>query len=444
MFKPQKPSGPPQPSRHKLPLVERAPKQEDISTLFTGALRIRGTLFELPIRPAPMSPVYIITCMYDHGCNETVWAMYEGSDGGTEIFNVPQSDLDMIFDMVCMACKSDDDGSSFPADLAPLAPPAPAPQAATPSPAPAPAPAQPYGAPAQPYGAPAPGYPPQQPYPAAPAPGYPAQQPYGPGYGQAQAPYGQPPPQAPYNPAYGQPQYPPPGQAYPPPGQTPYAQPAYAPSSNPSPGPDIPIPDFAMMDLLSKGSANVLLGQLFIGAGVINDRLLDSALKLQEMVRHSKLNSEQAILAMRRAAELGGNLDEDIIEWAKDPERMQKARPAGNTTSPKPGAAAAAPAPKDNVAAQRIADLLKQAGLVTDEDLETARRVKAKHGGELNQILVSAGKLNVKTVEAAAEVQNLVAVGRLRIDKAIMALHYCERMRVSLKEALSELSIELT
>ena len=462
MFKPPKPSGPAQPSRHKLPLVERPPKQDDISTLFTGALRIRGTIFEMPIRPGPLSPVYIVTCIYDHGCNETVWAMYEGTEGGTEIFHLPQSDLDMIFDMVCMACKSDDDGA-FPADLAPVAPPAPqpaapqqqapqqqAPQQQTPQPYPT-AGQQPYGAQPQAYPPPQ-GYPqgaPPQGYPQGPPPqGYPPpQQLYG--YGQPAPPYGHP-GQAPYNPGYPA-QAPYPQQQYPA-AQNPYGQPAPAPAYNPpassSPGPDIPIPDFAMMDLLSKGSANVLLGQLFIAAGIVNERHLDSALKLQEMVRHSKLSSEQAIMAMRRATELGGNLDDDIIEWAKNPERVQRARPAGaNTgTAPKPAAAApaAAPSAKDAVASQRIADLLKQAGLVTDEDLDTARRVKSKHGGDLNQILVSAGKLNSKTVDAAGEVQNLVAVGRLRIDKAIMALHYCERMRVSLKEALSELSIELT
>ena len=141
---------------------------------------------------------------------------------------------------------------------------------------------------------------------------------------------------------------------------------------------------------------------------------------------------------MRRASELGGNLDDDIIEWAKTPESKQKqARPSGTS-----GAAPAKAAAYDSVTSQRIVDLLKQAGLVTDQDLETAKRVRSKHGGDISQILVSAGKLSDKTVAAAAEVQNMVAVGRIRIDKAITALHYCERMRVGLKEAMTELSID--
>ncbi|MBX9685349.1 MAG: hypothetical protein K2X27_01530 [Candidatus Obscuribacterales bacterium] len=455
MFKPQKPTGPSQPSRHKLPLVERQPKQEDISTLFTGALRIRGTIFEMPIRPFPMAPVFILTCMFDHACNETVWAMYEGGESGTQVFNLPQSDLDMVFDMVCMACQPPTNSASIPAELAPDSaysyPSSPAPtqapaQAPYPAPAVAPAPqpyspgyggqpaAQPYPA-SNPYGQPAGPYPPQQaPYPA-------QQQPY------PQQPY----PQQPY-PQQGYPQQPGYSQAYP--AQAPYGQPpaqAYPPAPVPSPAaapnslPDIPLPTF--MDLLNKGTPNLLLGHLFVEAGVVGEKCLDAALKLQEMVRESKLSSEQAVMAMRRAAELGGNLDDDIIAWAKDPENVQKRAAkaaASQSAAPRPSSETAAPPARDNVASQRVADLLKQAGLVTEEDLETARKVRSKHGGDLSQILVSAGKLNGKTVEAAAEVQNLVAVGRLRIDKAIMALHYCERMRVGLKEALSELSIEIS
>lgn len=443
MFKPQKPTGPQQPTKHKLPLTERPPKQDDIATLFTGALRIRGTIFELPIRPAPMSPVYILTCQFDHGCNETVWAMYEGSDTGPELFHLPQSDLDMVFDMVCMACQPRGTGPGMPAELAPGAPFQPQ-QGNTYQPYP---PAQQQAPPQQA----AQGYPQQQqaPYGAPQLNPYGGQQQYG--APQQQAPYGAPPQQSPYGTPPQQGGYG--NQAQ----QAPYGTPAqhvpYDPygsqhtgqhqaptagsfASGPiTPGPDIPMPDFSMMDLINKGSPNVLLGQLFVGSGIVSERGLDAALKLQEMVRGGQLTSEQSVLAMKRAAELGGNLDDDVIAWAKDPDAAQKRQKTATGSIPK----AQAPPPRDAVAAQRIADLLKQAGLVTDEDLEIARKVKSKHGGDLTQILVSAGKLSAKTVEAAAEIQNLVAVGSLRIDKAIMALHYCERMRVGLKEALKEI-----
>jgi hypothetical protein len=503
MFKPQKPQGPP--PRHKLPLAERPPKQEDISTLFTGALRIRGTIFELPIRPAPMSPIYIITCMFDHGCNETVWAMYEGSEAGNQLFHLPQSDLDMVFDMVCMACQTKG-ASSMPAELAPypemapvVPPPNPTPQYQTQGqgqygqPAGYPGqqgPAQ-FGQPQQqggypqqqqnPYGQPQAPYQGQQgqqgqfgqqqgsPYPQQQQAPYPPQQQQQAPYPQQQqqAPYPQQQQQAPYPQQQGAPFAPqsqPYGQGFPSPAAPPgggfggsgfpqQSAPAQTASGGGSgSGADINMPEFSsFIDLLSKGSPNLLLGHLFVESGIIPEKCLDAALKLQELVRKGQLTNEQAVLAMKRTAELGGYIDDDIIEWAKDPEAVQKraARSAGPSSAakgppgPAPAKPAAPPQARDNVASQRIADLLKQAGLVSEEDLETARKVKSKHGGDISQILVSAGRLNSKTVDAAAEVQNLVAVGRLRIDKAIMALHYCERMRVGLKEALTELSIDI-
>ncbi len=472
MFKPQKPTGPQQPNRHKLPIVERPPKQEDIATLFTGALRIRGTIFELPIRPTPLGQLYVITCQFDHNCNETVWGMYEGSATTSEpLFSCPQTDLDMVFDMVCMACQPAGGGAAMPAELAPDygglgLPPAPTPPTPAPPPVPAPAAAPPpapqyqqqggfgqapppqpypqnYPPPQNPYGQQGQGYPPpqnpygQQQYPQQQGFGQPQQQqqPYPQNYPPQQQGYNQGPPQ---NQGYGQP--PPPQQ------QAPYNPYPNAPAA--APAPQIATPEFSnFIDLLNKGSPNLLLGHMLVEAGIVPDRCLDAALKLQELVRHGKLTNEQAVLAMKRAAELGGNLDDDIIQWAKDPDAaLRRARAQSNTApTQRPAAApAAAPAGRDNVTAQRIVELLKQAGLVNDDDLETARKVKAKHGGDLSLILVSAGKLGANTVEAAAEVQNLVAVGRLRIDKAINALHYCERMRVGLKEAMNELSIELS
>lgn len=163
------------------------------------------------------------------------------------------------------------------------------------------------------------------------------------------------------------------------------------------------------------------------------------------MVRDGKLNDGQAILALKRASELGGSLTEEVIQWAKDPEKMKKPTSGG-------GASSAAPASKppstskpgmDAATLARVIDLLKQAQLVSEADVETASKVRSKHGGDIGQILVSAGKIGGKTLEAAAECSEYMRFGRLRVDKAIMALHYCERMRAGLKDAFDELSITL-
>lgn len=200
------------------------------------------------------------------------------------------------------------------------------------------------------------------------------------------------------------------------------------------------MPDVSnFIDLLSKGQPNLLLGHLFVEAGMIPQPCLDAALKCQELVRKGKLTNEQAIRALRRAAELGGVLDEDVLAWARDPDA---ARARSSARVPPPQSPTARE--KDNTVMLKILELLKQAGLVSEADLETAKKVRSKHGGDLGQILVAAGKIGQKTLEGACQCQEYVTNGRMRIDKAIMALHYCERMRTGLKDALQELGIEVS
>jgi hypothetical protein len=439
-----------------MPLVERAPKQEDVATLFTNAQRMRGSIIELPIKPSPSSEVFTMTCQHDHGSNEMVWTM-TAADGNV-LWSIPQSDLDLVFDMVVMACQPQGSGSStkLPPELAPSAnsshatgeQPVSNYQTAAPqqqqAPMPAPNPAtqqaypqqqtapyqQPYQAPyqqpAQQYQGPPPGYPGQQ---YGQPPGYPGQVPYQQG---AYPPntYGAPAPtQSPNQPIWN-----------PPAGQGPPA----AESNYPAPE----LTNF--IDLLNKGQPNLLLGHLFVEAGILPERCLDAALKLQELVRDGKLNNAQAILALKKASELGGHLDESVIAWAKDPEKSKKPQAApkpapqgGPSSSSSSASSSSSSSNMDAAAVGRVIDLLKQAGLVSEADIETAKKVKSKHGGDIGQILVSAGKIAGKTLEAAAECQEYMRFGRLRIDKAITALHYCERMRASLKDALDELSISL-
>ncbi len=590
MFKPKQPQQPNQPpTRQRLPMVERPPRQEDIAALFTGAMRIKGCSFELPVRPTQAPNVWLVTCQFDTFSNETVWSMYEGEHGSLQLWTCPHSDLDLVFDMVCMQCGGTNAPMNLPLEVqqiapAPYQPPAPTPAPYQP-PAPTPAPAyqppqtypgqqgyqptqqqqpytpyqsqeQPYNPPYQPQGyqsqpQPQPQQPPAAPYgqPSAPytppqpsAPYNPPFQP-APGYGQQQAPY--PSQQAPYTPPAQQPApAPAPAQQYQPSPAQDWQQPIYypqqgynnqpgqfsngqafpqqtpvpAPAPTPAPAPQ-PTPIFTpgqstfgsggfggnssasplvtpeitnFIDLINKGTPNLLLGHLFVEAGIVPNRCLDAALKCQELVRHGKLTNEQAVLALKRAAELGGILDDDIVAWAQDPEGA-RARSRANASNqlgsrpqsqphqaqvppqqhvsppqpqhhqptqprqtqpqpqpqPRPSQPQSAPGPgaytqsRDNPAMQKVIELLKQAGLVSEADVETARKVRSKHGGELAQILVSAGKVSAQTLDAASQCQELVTNGRLRIDRAIMTLHYCERMRAGLKEAFEELHIEL-
>lgn len=436
MFKQQKPTNAnQQPARQRLPLVERPPKQDDVSSLFTGALRIKGTLFELPIRPTPFAKTYLVTCEHDTTSKQTIWAMYEGEDGNTNLWNGPQTDLDIVLDMICMSCQQQGTSpTQLPPELTHT------------------------GLPAVPKNQDSAAWTTQSPansYTGMPA--VPNSQDPGAWAAQSAA-----------NTLTSMPAVPNPQDSTDwgnqPPVTYPNNQSAAWESSSPNaytgamntPGEPILNSGAEMtnfIDLLNKGQPNLLLGHLFVEAGMVPERCLDSALKLQEMVRKGRLTNEEAIAALKRTAANNCDLTDDVIEWAKNPNSSLAAPPAQDKSPPAQPAREPSSTPKsepnkpdlpkDNPGMSKIIELLKQAGLITEADIDVAKKVKAKHGGDIGQILVSAGKISGKTLEATANCQDYLQHKCLRIDQAIMALHYCERMRSTLKEALEELGIEI-
>jgi hypothetical protein len=347
-------------------------------------------------------------------------------------------------------------------------------------------PPPPYGQPQPPYGQP--GYPPPPPgYPQ--QPGYPQPPGYPPGYA---PPPGYPPGYAPpadpnqqYNPyPPGQPPYPQGTQQYPPqqypPGQ-PYPQQQYQQGPYPAPQPDSTgqIPRMAAdSDLIAK-RPNILLGEFLVQAGLIPEATLNAALQLQELVRSGSLGTRQAAEAVRRAHNRGGVVEQFSASTTKEPGigqidapplgeilveaglirfvilkavlNLQEVVRTGALTKEDAiqafiqehfGISGKPEQKTDDQTDRNVIDLLCKAKLIQDQDLQTAVSVRKKHGGELWRILVAAGKLDNITYDAAKSCQTLLAENRLKIEQAIIALHFCQRSRVSFDEAIEELGWE--
>jgi hypothetical protein len=157
------------------------------------------------------------------------------------------------------------------------------------------------------------------------------------------------------------------------------------------------------------------IGQVLVMAGIITAVQLKAALYLQDVMRSGSMSMEEAVELLKREinpAQVKTQTAEQI-----------KAASAEDFT--------------------KAIALAKQAGLVTDSDIGAAQKVKEKHGGEISKILVVAGKLDQLTLDAAKTCQKCVDEGKLRVDQAIMALHYCQRMRVPFEEAVEELGYDI-
>jgi len=326
------------------------------------------------------------------------------------------------------------------------------------------------------------------------AAGYPPAQGYPPGYPPPPNPYGQPPPGYPAPNPYGQPMppgYPPPPQGYPPmpgvgvSGQYPAAPypPGYPGVSGQYPSP-LPYPP--MPQMMTNKRPAVMLGTLLVEAGLVPKSTIDSGLQVQVLVSQGTLSPVKAAEAVRRAHLRGGGLDpEDDKNAFKPNDSVVRIKPqlgqvlvmAGIITAVQLKAALFLqdgirngqmtmeeavellkreinPAQVKTQTAEQMKSapaedftkaiaMAKQAGLIAEADIEAANKVKEKHGGEISKILVVAGKLDQLTLDAAHSCQKLVDSGKLRVDQAIMGLHYCQRMRVPFDEAANELGFDI-
>jgi len=330
-----------------------------------------------------------------------------------------------------------------------------------------------------PYGAPP--YPPPYGYPPVPGqmyPGYPPgyvppPYPYYPGYPPGYYPYPVPGPgQGPVPPVPGMPQQPYPagtvgmgsGQ-YPVPGQ--YETAGQLPAFEPQPQ-------------TAKVELGLKLGQFLVEAGLVPQPTVDAALQLQDLVRSGKLPTQKAAEAVRRAHIRGGEVDpaltasRDVQTYAvqgnapplgqilveaailRGPvlrsvlQLQQKVR-AGSITQEEAfdvlykevfGVGEKKPAKQADFTDKESEDaliLLKVAGLLSDFDIESARKVSQKHNSNVLKILKTSGKLDEFTVEASVKLAKLVDDNKFKPDQAVIALHFCQRSRVSLEDALKEL-----
>lgn len=237
------------------------------------------------------------------------------------------------------------------------------------------------------------------------------------------------------------------------------------------------------IDLISK-RPNILLGHFLVEAGLIPDSTLEAALQLQDMVKNGALSTKQAAEAVRRAHNRGGKVDANIFTATAPKVDSAEAAPiapplgeilieAGllgvsvlkaalnlqevvRTGALSKGEALEAfihehygvdaKSARKQIARSaqdvKVINLLVKAGLLSEQDVQTANNVKKKHGGEIVKILSAAGKVDKVTLGAGARCQELIEENRLKVEQAIIALHYCQRMRVSFDEAVEELGWE--
>lgn len=209
-------------------------------------------------------------------------------------------------------------------------------------------------------------------------------------------------------------------------------------------------------NMMSKRS-NVLIGTLLVEAGLVTMPTLEAALKIQELVRDEKMDQDQAFDALKRLHSMGASIDDYLSptdfksgKKAGTPGTGAPAKPrppatggaggAPSSSAPSSGGKGTPLSPEKQREMHGAFDLLQKGGLLQEADIKSASQVRAKHGGDLVQILKSAGKLELKTYDAAVICVKLIQAGKMKVEQCIIALNYCGRSRVGFDEAMEELN----
>ncbi len=174
------------------------------------------------------------------------------------------------------------------------------------------------------------------------------------------------------------------------------------------------VTDSDLMGALEIGLTREMpIGQVLVDSGYVSREVLNTALKFQEMVINGTLNALQASEALRQVATRNISMAQSVAE-------LGLLKSEQNETI-------------------RLGELLKAAGIVTEDDIKNAIDLSARNSALIGKILLVTGLINEQTLHASLRAQFLVREGFLRMEQAIIALNHCEKHQVSFDDALQEL-----
>lgn len=162
------------------------------------------------------------------------------------------------------------------------------------------------------------------------------------------------------------------------------------------------------------------LEAVLVEAGLISNAVWRSLLQLQAAIRNQEMSKEDAVIEFKKRHKT------QPPEPAKGKEAAQRSK---TIDIPPPLCAV---------------DLLKQADIVTEEDIEKARKLDKDQGAKIEKHLVTMGKIDTQTVLASYQCMTMLSQKRLRIEQAVIALNFCQRSRVDFSDAMKELGWELS
>lgn len=93
---------------------------------------------------------------------------------------------------------------------------------------------------------------------------------------------------------------------------------------------------------------------------------------------------------------------------------------------------------------QKVLSLLKECELISGQEFRYAIKLVEQSGKEATRYLLENGKVTEKSLHAAVQCQKLLERGDCKPELAFIALHYCQKGGITLKEAFDQLGWKMS
>ncbi len=156
------------------------------------------------------------------------------------------------------------------------------------------------------------------------------------------------------------------------------------------------------------------VGKVLVESRLIPDSLIEPAVQLQEMVHKRELRPAQAAEVLLQVHRRSLTLEQSLSELGLHKKKIDGWREA--------------------------LELLKSAGLLGDHNFRALVDRAEAAPDDVARAIEESQIVDELIFQAALRCQRLLKEKRLRFEQAVIALHYCQRSRSNLDEALSDLA----
>ncbi len=213
----------------------------------------------------------------------------------------------------------------------------------------------------------------------------------------------------------------------------------------------------AALTLQNSGSLDrKRIGEILVNSGALPTKVMEAAVKLQEMARSRAITHQRVTELLRQVYATSGSLDDLLVHVSQAPlvdkpiaknradqliedegqvtkEEREKLKHVLTLVKDFTDADAAE-------RASQLLDLFVKASILTDDAVMAELRLTKNNSIDTVKSLLIKELVDPTTFEAAVACQKLIQLERLKVEQAVIALGYCSRSRVTLRDAICDLN----